>query len=233
MRRRRRREEGDDGEELDDAEMSAAGATPPPPAKPDASPEDKKATMAARKKARLTVRIARKAAHRDLLKKTGEKTTNAALALVETWRSSYVALTAEREKLAIERKALELTERSEHVTSWVKLGKEDPATAFDPISKELLEPWASMPLEKIRERSAKLKAGPPAAPNAKPPTTKQEPASPGATPGGGHQVPIVIDDATAASLARQGIDVELAKLKHTDPKAYKETLRKRREGARS
>jgi phage I-like protein len=223
----------DDEEELDDAEMSAAGATPPPPIQPDASDDDKKAVAAASKTAIKVVRLARRTAHRELLTKTGEKSTNAAISKVETWRSAYLAIEADREKLAKERAALEITERRDHVTSWVKLGKEDPATAFDPISKELLEPWASMPLEKIRERSTKLKAGPPAALNAKPPTTKQDPSAPGSTPTTSLSTPLVLDEATKASLARQGIDPELARLKQSDPSAYKETLRRRREGARS
>jgi phage I-like protein len=227
-------DEEDDEDDLDDAEMSAAGAAPPPaPAKPDAPPDEKKATMAARKQARKTVRLARRTAHREILTKTGEKTTLAALSKIETWRSAYLDVEASREKLAKERAALELTERREHVTSWVKLGKEDPGTAFDPETKALLEPWASLPIEKIRERSEKLKAGAPKTPNAKPPTNDGVPKmnASGSAPGG----TAVVDAATAESLRRQGLDPEIAKLKFSDPAAYSAALRKRRDerGVRS
>lgn len=143
-----------DGDEA--AEMSAAGAPPPPP--PNAPPADKKtAKMAASK----VLTVARRSAHRALLSHTGAKTTKDGIAALESWKTIVADVSAQRAELAKKQAQLEANERAELIGKMVTLGKEVPATAWaDEARTAPAEPWASMKIEALRDRVAKLSAGP-------------------------------------------------------------------------
>jgi phage I-like protein len=119
---------------------------------------------------------------RELGKLTNEKTPKAALSAVERWRSAYLEMAEQREKLAKEAKKLEQNERIELCRKAVLSGLE-PAVAWDDLEAEkpskLAEPFASMPIDQFRGFVAKLaskpkpkNAEPPKNPNHKAPTER-------------------------------------------------------------
>lgn len=96
-------------------------------------------------------------AARALGRLSGKKDLGEIVAEVTAWRASHVALEAEREKLAKEHAVLESGERRRLTGELVKLGAEIPATAWsDEAGTKPAEPWASMPIDQLRARVAKL-----------------------------------------------------------------------------
>lgn len=76
---------------------------------------------------------------------------------IEAWRASHVELEQKRAALAKDRETLEAGERRRLTGDLVKLGFETPATAWsDEAGTKPAEPWASMPIEQLRSRVAKL-----------------------------------------------------------------------------
>jgi hypothetical protein len=99
------------------------------------------------------------AARATILRDTGAPTMLQALSTIADWRSSHIKLETERKKLAAERAALEAGERRTLVAEMVKLGSETPATAWaDDRATKPAEPWASMQIDALRTRVAKLRA---------------------------------------------------------------------------
>jgi hypothetical protein len=201
-----------DGDEA--AEMSAAGAPPPPPA--NAPPADKKAAKAAMSKA---LGAARRSAHRALLSHTGAKTTKDAIAALASYASIVADVTKERAELAKKQAVLEANERTELVAKMVTLGKETPATAWtDQTATIPAEPWASMKLEALRDRVAKMSAAP--SPNAQPPARANS-AKAGTDPNANGAVTVAdLSEKELASCSRQGIPPEkyAARLSKLTPK---------------
>lgn len=100
-----------------------------------------------------------KAASQRLCRLSGRGNVADALAEVEVWKASHLAMEADRVKLAKEREALEASERRRLVAELVKLGAETPATAWssdraDKPCKRL----AAEPLGELRERVQLLSA---------------------------------------------------------------------------
>lgn len=88
---------------------------------------------------------------------TGKKEIGEIASEVEAWRKSHVTLEEQRAQLARERTALEGSERRRLVAELVRLGAEIPATAWaDDSATKPAEPWASMAIESLRARVAKL-----------------------------------------------------------------------------
>ena len=89
------------------------------------------------------------------------KPAGASVAEVERWRASHIQLESERAKVAADRAALEASERRALVAKLVTDCGEAPATAWaDDTATKPAEPWATMPLEALRARVAKLSAQP-------------------------------------------------------------------------
>lgn len=98
-----------------------------------------------------------RAAARALAKLSGKKDLSEIVTEVEAWRTSHLALEAERAKLAKEKALLESGERRRLTGELVKCGAEIPATAWsDDAGTVPAEPWASMPIDQLRARVAKL-----------------------------------------------------------------------------
>jgi phage I-like protein len=94
---------------------------------------------------------------RALARLTGKKDLGESIRDVEAWRTAYVEQEQERAKLAREKAALESGERRRLVGELVKLGAEIPATAWaDDDATTPAEPWASLPMDQLRTRVAKL-----------------------------------------------------------------------------
>lgn len=89
------------------------------------------------------------------------KPAGASVAEVERWRASHIQLESERAKVAADRAALESSERRALVAKLVTDCGEAPATAWaDDTATKPAEPWASIALESLRTRVAKLSAQP-------------------------------------------------------------------------
>jgi hypothetical protein len=113
---------------------------------------------------------ARRSAHRALLSNTGAKTTKDAIAALESWKGIVADVAKDRAELAKKQADLEANERNELVSKMIKLGKEVPATAWtDETGTVPAEPWASMKIETLRDRVAKLSAAPTVASNVRAP----------------------------------------------------------------
>lgn len=137
-----------------DLVASAASGEPPPSDEPADAPPDMAGDAPAADDGE-----AMKAASAKLMRLTGKTTLHAALEDVEVFRDSHVALTAEREKLAKERAALETSERRKLVGELVKLGVEIPATAWkDSKGSVPCKRLQDEPLPELRERVQKLSA---------------------------------------------------------------------------
>lgn len=89
-------------------------------------------------------------------KMTGKRSAHAAVATVRAWKASHAQISAyEREA-----EAREESERVDLVVALVKAG-EPPATAWtNAKEREPAEPWASMPIDKLRARVGALSAQP-------------------------------------------------------------------------
>lgn len=121
-----------------------------------------------------------KKANRKLLRSalcrlTGKKSFAEAVAEVEVFRSSHLALETERQKLARERATLESAERRKLCVELVRLGAEFPATVWVDSQAEVkvVKPrWAKMPIAELRSHVADQKAarGDKAPTSPKPPT---------------------------------------------------------------
>jgi hypothetical protein len=97
------------------------------------------------------------AASRALVRLSGKKDVGAAVAEVEAWRTSHIELEQERVKLAKERATLDASERRRLVAQLVTCCAEMPSTAWsDDTATKPAEPWASMPIDALRTRVAKL-----------------------------------------------------------------------------
>lgn len=86
---------------------------------------------------------------------------------VTRWHDSHTALEALRAEREAEQKAAELKERVALVAKLVETGWElpgtawqDPVSATDPAKRAPAEPYASMPIQALRDRAAKLSAMP-------------------------------------------------------------------------
>jgi hypothetical protein len=100
-----------------------------------------------------------RSAVRALTKLSGKRDVGEIVREVEAWRASHLQLEGERAKLAQDRALLEGSERRRLVGELVKLGAEIPATAWaDLDSTKPAEPWASMGIDALRARVAKLAA---------------------------------------------------------------------------
>lgn len=98
-----------------------------------------------------------RSATRALARLSGKKDLGEIVHEVEAWRKSHMDLETQREKLAKEKATLEGGERRRLVGDLVKLGAEIPATAWaDDDGTKPAEPWASMPMDQLRTRVAKL-----------------------------------------------------------------------------
>lgn len=96
-------------------------------------------------------------AARVLARLSGKANISDAVAEVEAWRTSHVELEEQRGTLAKEKATIETSERRRLVADLVKLGAENPATAWaDDTATKPAEPWASMPIAALRDRVAKL-----------------------------------------------------------------------------
>jgi phage I-like protein len=95
-------------------------------------------------------------ASRVLVRLSGKKEIGEQIREVEAWQKSHVELEQRKTREAAERVTLEASERHRLVGELVKLGAEIPATAWaDDDAKKPAEPWASMPIEQLRDRVAK------------------------------------------------------------------------------
>lgn len=104
------------------------------------------------------------AASMQLLRLTALPTLPAAITEIGLWRASHLALTSERAQLAQDRATLELSERRALVGELVTLGAEFPALAWAtdkdgiPDGVTPAEEYASMKLDRLREKVAKQSA---------------------------------------------------------------------------
>lgn len=99
----------------------------------------------------------------SLLTLSGKETLGAALEDVRVWRTAYLEQEATRAKLAVERAALENTERRSLVAKLIASGAERPATAFkDPTQKPdrlvLCARLMNEPIAELRTRTAIMTA---------------------------------------------------------------------------
>lgn len=96
-----------------------------------------------------------KALRGALLRETNAPSSVQALSQVAAWKASHLSLEADRQKLARERAAMELSERKELVAELVKIGAETPATcglAAGKICKRLTDE----PIGELRDRVTAL-----------------------------------------------------------------------------
>lgn len=100
------------------------------------------------------------AANSALMRLSCKATVDEALAEIATWRTSHLALEADRAKLATERGALENVARRDLVVQLVKLGAETPATSGMNVGT-LCARLAGEPLAELRDRVVQLAARPP------------------------------------------------------------------------
>lgn len=133
---------GESAEPADAPPAPDAAASAAPPAEGDAAPkpddEEKKAAVVA------TTR---------LLAATGAKDVVAALAAVDVFKASHIALEAERQKLAEDRAILESAERRALCVELIRLGAEVPATVWADDSASKLRPeWLEVRLDTLRSK---------------------------------------------------------------------------------
>lgn len=132
---------------------AANGAAPPPADAPADVPPPADAPPAVAASSRLRTGL------RALVKLSGKGEIGELVREVEAWRKSHVDAESNRVKLAQDRETLEAGERRRLVADMVVLGSETPATAWaDDTATKPAEPWASMALEQLRGRVAKLTA---------------------------------------------------------------------------
>lgn len=96
-----------------------------------------------------------------LLRTTGKESDLEALAEIDAWKVSHLSLASQRAQLEAQRMTLEGAERVKICASFVLLGAETPATAWEDPAAKTLKPsafFASMPLPMLRDRVAKLTA---------------------------------------------------------------------------
>lgn len=138
--------------------QDAANGTPPDDkAEGDAPPAMESAAVAAAPPVVAASKV--RSAVRALTKLSGKRDVGEIVREVEAWRASHLQLEGERAKLAQDRALLEGSERRRLVGELVKLGAEIPATAWaDLDSTKPAEPWASMGIDALRARVAKLAA---------------------------------------------------------------------------
>lgn len=125
------------------ADEATESAAPPPPPPAGSDEEKKAATVAASR----------------LVKLSGKANITEALADVEVWRQSHLAVEKERAKLAADRATLEAAERRSLCIELIKLGAQYPSTVWADDKSSALKPrWTKMPIEDLRSDVAEQRA---------------------------------------------------------------------------
>lgn len=149
-----------------------------------------------------------RAAVRTLARLTSKADLSEMVREVEAWRASHVELESKRASLAKDRETLEASERRRLTGDLVKLGFETPATAWsDDAGTKPAEPWASMPMEQLRARVAKLSKAKGIAPTTEPrPATSQRPSGETAVMVGGKTVMLTASEVAACESAKAKLE---------------------------